>query len=144
MPFSWIYSETTPSPFLTNCIVFDVQPVFMCFNGESFLPLQIPFLQSSLATSPFRWLTSRHFSTIDIFNFAVWWILLPMSSIFQLVFLELATKQWDFLKPYSVFVGSLRLWSIHFPDWKLEWHMPVQTPRACLSLLLLLPLHPLD
>ena len=41
------------TPFLANCIIGEVQPHFMCFNGESNLPLDIPFLQVCLASKSF-------------------------------------------------------------------------------------------
>ena len=46
--------------------------------------------------------------------------------------------------PILVPEGRLSLWLILLPDWKLEWHVPVQTPRASLSLVAPLPVHALD
>ena len=39
------------------------------------------------------------------------------------MFLEPATKWQDCFKPHSGYRGSLSLWEIPLPDWKLEWHV---------------------
>ena len=117
------------------CVIGEVQPLFMCFNGESNLPLEIPFLQFCLAYKSFSmtylktfFVNRYHLQRCRFVNCSA------PSSIFQLVFWELATKQHVCCKPFSGYGGKLSPWSIPLPDWKLEWHVPVQTPRACLSL----------
>ena len=45
--------KLTHTPFSANCIIGEVQPLFMCFNGESNLPLKMPFLQFRLAYKSF-------------------------------------------------------------------------------------------
>ena len=41
--------EKTHPPFLANCIIVDVLPLFMCFKGDSNLPLDNCFLQFCFA-----------------------------------------------------------------------------------------------
>ena len=120
-PFLEYIQKKTHTPFLANCIVGDVQSLFMCFNGESFLPLQIPFLQFSLAYKFFlvtylkTFFDDRYFQLCSFVNFSA-----PEFHFLTCFFLELATKQRDFLKPYSVSVGNLSLWSIRLPDGKIR------------------------
>ena len=40
--------EKTHTPFLANCIIVDVLPLFMCFKGNFNLPLENCFLQFCL------------------------------------------------------------------------------------------------
>lgn len=64
------------TPFLANCIIGDVQPLFLCFNGESFLPLQICFLPLSLAYKSFSvtylktFFDDRYFQLCSFMNFS--------------------------------------------------------------------------
>ena len=46
--------------------------------------------------------------------------------------------------PILVPVGRISLWLILLPDGKIEWPVPVPTPRASLSLVPPLPGHPQD
>ena len=46
--------------------------------------------------------------------------------------------------PILVPGGRLSLWLILLPDGKIEWLVPVPTPRASLSLVAPLPVHPQD
>ena len=46
--------------------------------------------------------------------------------------------------PILVPWGRLSLWLILLPDGKIEWAVPVPTPRASLSLVRPLPVHPQD
>ena len=41
--------EQTHTPFLAKCIIVEVLPLFLCFNGDSNLPPEICFLQFCLA-----------------------------------------------------------------------------------------------
>ena len=41
--------EKTHPPFLASCIIVDVLPLFMCFKGDSNLPLDKCFLQFCFA-----------------------------------------------------------------------------------------------
>ena len=118
----------------------------MCFHGESNLPLEIPFLQCCLAYKSFSmtyletFFDDRYHLQFSRFvNCSA-----PELHFSTCFFLELATKQQDGFKPYSGSRGKLSLWSVPLPDWKLEWHVPVQTPRPCVSLVPSLPLHPSD
>ena len=118
----------------------------MCFNDESNLPLEIPLLQFCLALKSFlmtylkRFFNNRyhlqacrfvncsapelHFSTCFFGNW-------PQNSRVASSPILVPEASWAF----SQFV---------FLIWKLEWQVPVQTPRACLSLVPPLPLHPPD
>ena len=59
---------------------------FQVLSRRDQSPFEIPFWQFCLVSSPFLWLTSRHFSTLRIFYNPTWlWIAVPLSSIFQLV-----------------------------------------------------------
>lgn len=81
--------------------------LFSCALMESpFYLFKSLSCHSPLLTSPFRWLTSRHFSTVDIFNSAVSWILVPLSSIFQLVFLGTGHKTAGFPQALFCFRGQ--------------------------------------
>ena len=46
--FFWIYSRKLHTPFLANCIIVKVLPLFMCFKGESNLSLESCVLQFCL------------------------------------------------------------------------------------------------
>ena len=103
-------------------------------------PAILPCFQILFVTLPqyiFGWYLS--FITLQVCELHC-----PWAPFFNSVFWELATKPQDCFMPYSGSWGKLSLRLILLPDWKLEWHVLVQTPRASPSLVPPLPIHPPD
>ena len=121
---------------LASCVTGDVQRLFLCFNGESNLPLDIPFLQlclsfkSFLITYPKKSFDDMcHLQSFRLLNFSA------VCTGFQLVVLGTSLKEAVFLQANSGCWGNPSIWEIPLPDWKLEWNVPVPKPRACVSFL---------
>ena len=54
----------------------------------------------------------------------------PQAPVFQLLFQESPTNQPGFFMPHSGNWGNLSFRESPFPDWKLEWNEPGQTPKG--------------
>ena len=135
--------EKTHTPFLAKCIIVDVLPLFLCFQGNSSLPLQSFSWNSAPLSSPLRRLTSIYFWRIAvIYNSAVLWSTVPLSSFLQLAFLWAGHKTAGLLQALICFrQGTLSLWLIPLPGGKWALHLPVHTPTDSLPLVLLIPVH---
>ena len=138
--------EKTHTPFLANCIIVYVLPLFMCFKGDSNLPLENCFLQFCLAFK------SSSLPYLNIFlddSYHLYPCRFVNCSAPELHFSTRFFGSWPpnlriASGPILVLGGRLSLCLILLPDWKLEWPVPFQTPRASLSLVPPLPVHPLD
>ena len=107
--------------------------LFSCaLKASPLYPLKSVSCNSALLSNPFCFLISIYFWTIVIiYSLASLWIAVPLSSIFQLRFSgSCLQKRRISSGPILVPGGRLSLWLILLPDWKLEWHVPVQTPRV--------------
>ena len=101
--------EKTNTSFLANCLIVEVLLLFLCFKASIIELLQSVSYNSDLLSNPLRWLTSIYFWTrVIIYNPAALWIAVPLSSIFQLAFWDLAAKQQDCFRPYTGSMGQAK------------------------------------
>ena len=109
-------------------------------------PLKTHSCNSALLSSPLWLLTPKTFfnNKCHLQPCRLCELLCPSAQVFNLLFRIPDTKGQNCFKPSGGYWAKLNLKEIPLPDWKLEWHLPVQTPKACISFLPSLPLHPPD
>ena len=77
MPFSWIYTEKDAYTLFGQLQCWQCSAPFLVLNGESFLPLPIPFLPFSVAYKSFSltflktFFSERYFQLCSFVNFSV-------------------------------------------------------------------------
>ena len=122
-----------------SCTLF-FQTVGVKFTTGNMVPAFCLVFKSFLITYPMTFFEHRcHLQPCRPCEYAV-----SLSISFQVVISGKGTKRKDCFKPHCGYWGTTSLREIPLPDWKLEWHVPVQTPRGGVSFLSPLPLHPPD
>ena len=139
-----IFRKKCMRPFWPTASLSTLCRISCALKASPIYLLKIVSCNSALLSNPLPGLTSIYVWTIVIiYNPAGLWIAVPLSSIFQLAFLELATKPQEYFRPHSGFRGQAEPLVNSSSDWQLESHLLVHTPRASLSLFPPLPIRPL-
>ena len=121
-----------------------------CWFSCAFKAIRIYLLKSvpcysALLSNPLRFLPSIYlWKIVIIYNSAGLWIVVPLSSIFQVAFLGAGCKSAGLLQALFWFRGQAEPVVNSSSWWEIQWPAPVPTPRTSLSLVPPLPLHPQD